>query len=1022
MKTFVPLASLVLLSQTTPAAVAAAGREEMNIGSSRRGSRVAGSRAMHPALTWTSKADSSNSRRSSGSSSGSSSSAAAAAAASRGDAKGAGRAGGAAEGRGAGLESGAAAKASDRSTYQGAGGRGGQGGRDVTADRDSASSTAGRDVSGKNGAGLGSGGGGGGGRGDGRGSVAAAGSRSGVGGHSGGGGGGSGGGAVQGRIDRLRSALQQKQVGDPATITTTTNNNNNNRAATPTTTTSAPGGRGYATGSSSSSSSNNNNNDPRSFSKSEGVPADVGRVGGGGGYSNVEAERGTTSSPEPSPGEDHQLWEDFWGGRGVQGEVEGGGDSGATGEVFDVSDGGGGRWEEAEEEEDEEAEKARAAAAAARVKNEIALLKEIEANDQRGMSRPGEDVLPPLSQHTRSVVTEAMPARFIDEVGAHIATALAMAAVKGLISAVVNLRGHTKTEKVAFADVVGCDEAKDEVKQIVDFLVDPSAYDSLGAARPKGILLVGPPGTGKTLIAKACAGEAGVPFLYACGSDFNGVYVGMGVAAVKKLFAKARKHKKSIIYIDEIDYLGRARSSGTRDTSGATQDREATLNQLLSEMDGFEARDGIVVMASTNRKEILDDALLRSGRFDMQVDVERPDRKGREQLFSKYIAPLKLLDEDGRGQDVDNNNNNNNNRPGGGGRSRVGRGGRPFGGAAAAMAAEKEKQAAIKKQELRADIAKELADMTPYMTGADVANVCATAGRIAARTGSDSVVLEHFSAAVDRVQHEYGDPQLEVPQQDKERTAIHEAGHAVAAWMLPWCDEVVKVSIVWRGNALGFSQTAMVERQSQMREMVLDSVCMTLAGRAAEEVVCGTISGGASSDLRVASRQLYAAITEVGFGSTTGLLSPGNRQLSEKVMADVDQEVQTLLAQQYRRALSLVRTYRDEIDSLSAALLEQSVVHKADLRRILGEKATVESEEAAAAEAFAAALLKSNEAAEAEAEVEVEVEVEVEDAKATRQAASGGRAAASGGEGNEKEKEQEREADYVIRNPAPAEA
>eukprot|EP00752_Nemacystus_decipiens_P017832 g15988.t1 len=597
------------------------------------------------------------------------------------------------------------------------------------------------------------------------------------------------------------------------------------------------------------------------------------------------------------------------------------------------------------EEEDEELARARAAVEAAReesaaatkasvdaarAQNEIALLREIESVQDRALGRPQQAVTwGQWGEYTRSVVTNVMPARFIDEVCAHIASALAVAAFKGLINAVVN-GGQKKNEKVAFKDVVGCDEAKEEVKQIVDFLVDPSAYDSLGATRPKGILLVGPPGTGKTLIAKACAGEAGVPFLYACGSDFNGVYVGMGVAAVKRIFAKARKHKKSIIYIDEIDYLGRARGGGSREASGATQDREATLNQLLSEMDGFEGKDGIVVMASTNRKEILDDALLRSGRFDMQVDVDRPDRKGREQLFSKYIAPLKLSDEEEPSKEAGGGGSGH-----GGAHRGGGRGGRW--GSSAARAAEREKQAAIRKQGLREDIAKELADMTPYMTGADVANVCATAGRIAARAGSDSVVLEHFSAAVDRVLHGLEKPDKEVSKEDRERTAIHEAGHAVAAWMLPWCDEVVKVSIVWRGNALGFSQTAMVERQSQMREMVLDSVCMTLAGRAAEEVVCETISGGASSDLRVASRQLYSAITEVGFGSTS-LLAPGNRQVSERVMAEVDEEVQTLLAQQYQRAVALVRTHRDKIDSLAKALLEQNVVHKADLRRILGEK------------------------------------------------------------------------------------
>ncbi|CAM9552391.1 unnamed protein product [Ectocarpus sp. 12 AP-2014] len=751
----------------------------------------------------------------------------------------------------------------------------------------------------------------------------------------------SAGGAIQGQMERLRLALQQQQTGG------------NGRES---------GGEGGASGSSGARDSHrdtsNNKSGHRSsmasknprLSVSEGLLVDRGpnsnvetQSSGGSGAGSAFDDGGY--STESAVGEDQKTWE------------EGGEDLDSDEEVNFFESGGGTEGEDNEEEE--ELARAKAAAAAARARSEVALLREMETvhANQQGMGRPGEAVvIPPLGQHTRTVVTQAMPARFVEEVGASLASAMALATARMLIQACVNLRVKKKAEKVAFKDVVGCDEAKGEIKQIVDFLVDPSAYDSLGASRPKGILLVGPPGTGKTLIAKACAGEAGVPFLYACGSEFNGVYVGMGVAAVKRLFAKARKHKKSIIYIDEIDHLGRARG-GSRDAGSATQDREATLNQLLSEMDGFEGKDGIVVMASTNRKDMLDDALLRSGRFDMQVDVDRPDRKGREQLFTKYLAPLKLSDEEREGgveASPDSSTSSN-------GVFRGGRGRRYFGGgaaAAAAAAAEREKQEAIKKQGLQDDIAKELADMTPYMTGADVANVCATAGRIAARSGSDAVELEHFSAAVDRVQHGLEKPDREVTEDERKRTAIHEAGHAVAGWMLPWCDEVVKVSIVWRGNALGFSQTAVVERQSEMREMVLDSVCMTLAGRAAEEVLCGTISGGASSDLRVASRQLYSAITEVGFGSTTGLLSPGHRQLSEKVMAEIDQEVQTLLAQQYQRALALIRTHRDKIDSLSAALLEHNVVHKADLRRILGDKVTVESEEAAAAAALTEGLLK----------------------------------------------------------------
>ncbi|CAN0110711.1 unnamed protein product [Ascophyllum nodosum] len=644
----------------------------------------------------------------------------------------------------------------------------------------------------------------------------------------------------------------------------------------------------------------------------------------------------------------------------------------------DVRDGAG----VGEEKRDEEATWAQAGVAAdvaadatetERTRDEVAFLRDLQAMNAEERRRA--EALPPLGQHARSVVTEAMPMRFVDEVGAQIASVLAIATAKALMSMILRLRRQKKPEKVLFDDVVGCDEAKEEIKQIMDFLVNPSKYDKLGASKPKGILLVGPPGTGKTLIAKACAGEANVPFLYACGSDFNGVYVGMGVASVKRLFAKARKHRKSIIYIDEIDFIGRSRNSGGKDTSGATQDREATLNQLLSEMDGFEGKDGIVVMASTNRKEILDDALLRSGRFDMQVDVDRPDRRGREQLFSKYITPLKLLsaDEEGIGREASEKTRA---RSSTSSRRARTRGGvrflrwRYFGRApapAGPVEVEKEKRAAIREQGLRDGISKELAELTPYMTGADVANVCATAGRIAAREGSAAVSREHFSAAVDRVNHGLEKPGKEVPREDKERTAVHEAGHAVAAWMLPWCDSVVKVSVVWRGNALGFSQSAMTERLSEMQAMVLDNVCMGLAGRAAEEVVLGTVSTGASADLRMASRQLYRAITEEGFGSSaTGLLSPGDRWVSEKVLAEVDQEVKRILAEQYERALELVRRHRAKIDALSAALLEHQVVHRWDLVKLLGEKVTVESrrsEEAEAVEADARSTLKVEDAA-----------------------------------------------------------
>ncbi|CAL5351300.1 unnamed protein product [Camellia sinensis] len=450
--------------------------------------------------------------------------------------------------------------------------------------------------------------------------------------------------------------------------------------------------------------------------------------------------------------------------------------------------------------------------------------------------------------------------------------------------------------KVYFKDVAGCDEAKQEIMEFVHFLKNPKKYEELGAKIPKGALLVGPPGTGKTLLAKATAGESGVPFLSISGSDFMEMFVGVGPSRVRNLFQEARQCAPSIVFIDEIDAIGRARGRGG--FSGSNDERESTLNQLLVEMDGFGTTSGVVVLAGTNRPDILDKALLRPGRFDRQITIDKPDIKGREQIFRIYLTKLKL-----------------------------------------------DQEPSFYSQRLAA--------LTPGFAGADIANVCNEAALIAARTESTKVTMEHFEAAIDRVIGGLEKKNKVISKLERRTVAYHESGHAVTGWFLEHAEPLLKVTIVPRGTAaLGFAQYVPNENLLMTKEQLFDVTCMTLGGRASEQVLLGKISTGAQNDLEKVTKMTYAQVAVYGFSDKVGLLSFPQREdafemmkpYSSKTAAIIDNEVREWVAKAYNRTLQLIGEHKEHVAQIAELLLEKEVLHQDDLVRVLGERPFKSSE------------------------------------------------------------------------------
>jgi len=446
---------------------------------------------------------------------------------------------------------------------------------------------------------------------------------------------------------------------------------------------------------------------------------------------------------------------------------------------------------------------------------------------------------------------------------------------------------NTTKVNITFADVAGLDEAKEEVMEIVDFLKNPKKYTSLGGKIPKGVLLVGPPGTGKTLLAKAVAGEAGVPFFSISGSDFVEMFVGVGASRVRDLFRQAREKAPCIIFIDEIDAIGRARGRGA--VQGGNDERENTLNQLLVEMDGFPTDKGVILMAATNRPDILDNALMRPGRFDRQIGIGRPDLKGRAQIFEVHLKTIKLSDD------------------------------------VSALA---------------------LSEMTPGFVGADIANVCNEAALIAARLNKKAVDMEDFNYALDKVIGGLEKKNKIISPEEKQIIAYHEAGHAICGWFLEHAHPLVKVTIVPRGlAALGYAQYLPKEQYITRTEKLLDDMCMTLGGRAAESVVFDKISTGAQSDLDHITKMSYDMIINYGMNEKVGNVSyysmmneSYSRPFSEQTAFLIDQEVKNMIDIQYERAKQMLRDRRKELDDLAQALLEKEVLHRSDLERIIGKR------------------------------------------------------------------------------------
>jgi cell division protease FtsH len=442
--------------------------------------------------------------------------------------------------------------------------------------------------------------------------------------------------------------------------------------------------------------------------------------------------------------------------------------------------------------------------------------------------------------------------------------------------------------KITFKDVAGLAEAKQEVEEIVSFLKNPGKYTELGGKIPKGALLVGPPGTGKTLLAKAVAGEANVPFLSLSGSDFVEMFVGVGASRVRDLFRQAKEKAPCIVFIDEIDAVGRAR--GKNINMNSNDERESTLNQLLTEMDGFGSNSGVIILAATNRADVLDKALLRAGRFDRQIHVELPDLNERKEIFGVHLRPLKI------------------------------------------------------EQSLDTDF---LARQTPGFSGADIANVCNEAALIAARKGKNYVQKDDFMSAVDRIIGGLEKRSRITTAGERRSIAFHEAGHASISWMLEHANPLVKVTIVPRGKALGAAWYLPEERQITTREQLLDEMCATLGGRAAEELFLNAISTGASNDLERVTKQAYAMVVFFGMseklpnlnyydssGQDWGFTKP----YSEETAKLIDAEVQLIVNTQYARAKSILWENADKHNQLAARLLETEVIYSEDVEEIFGKR------------------------------------------------------------------------------------
>ncbi len=443
--------------------------------------------------------------------------------------------------------------------------------------------------------------------------------------------------------------------------------------------------------------------------------------------------------------------------------------------------------------------------------------------------------------------------------------------------------------KVTFKDVAGLEGAKEEVQEIVDFLKNPSKYTVLGGKIPKGALLVGPPGTGKTLLAKAVAGEAKVPFFSLSGSDFVEMFVGVGASRVRDLFKQAKDKSPAIIFIDEIDAIGRAR--GKSNMTGSNDERENTLNQLLTEMDGFGTDTNVIVLAATNRSDVLDKALMRAGRFDRQIYVDLPDLREREEIFKVHLNPLKV------------------------------------------------------DKQLDVDF---LAKQTPGFSGADIANVCNESALIAARKSKKKVDRQDFLDAVDRIVGGLEKKSKIITPSEKKTIAFHEAGHATVSWMLEHAAPLVKVTIVPRGQSLGAAWYLPEERQIVRTEQMLDEMCATLGGRAAEQIIFGKISTGALSDLVKVTRQARAIVTIYGLNNKIGNITyyDANGQnefgftkpYSEETAKQIDEEISKIVEREYKRALALLRKHKKKLTELAEYLLEKEVIFKDDLVTILGKR------------------------------------------------------------------------------------
>jgi len=460
-------------------------------------------------------------------------------------------------------------------------------------------------------------------------------------------------------------------------------------------------------------------------------------------------------------------------------------------------------------------------------------------------------------------------------------------------------KGGTKVN-ITFSDVAGLEEAKEEVMEIVDFLKHPKKYTSLGGKIPKGALLIGPPGTGKTLLAKAMAGEAQVPFFSLSGSDFVEMFVGVGASRVRDLFKQAREKAPCIIFIDEIDAIGRARG---KNAMMSNDERENTLNKLLVEMDGFGGDTGIIILAATNRPDVLDSALLRPGRFDRQISIDRPDVKGREEIFKVHLGPIKVSES--------------------------------------------------------LDIHK-LAEQTPGFAGADIANVCNEAALIAARKGKSGVEMKDFQDAIDRVIGGLEKKNKIISKDEKEVIAYHEAGHAICGWFLEHAYPLLKVTIVPRGTAaLGYAQYTPKEQYLYTIEQLTDQMCMTLGGRAAEQIFFGKISTGASNDLQQITRMAYSMVTTYGMNDKIGNVSfydPSQENSFQKPFSEetgkiIDEEVRKMIDAAYHRTLDLLQSKKAEVEKLAQALLTREVLHKSDVEELIGnrpfeEKTTLEVSEA----------------------------------------------------------------------------